>query len=257
MLDRRRSLFPRHAAGRICAGTVRRRESVDFCHRHRCHGHRERAGRRLPRQHRGRCPAGTLSAMVHRDGNIYTVNKAIRDMVVFAEQDVLLDPPFSHIDLISCRNLLDLFECRTAKAGAAGLSLRTQCTWVSLPRRVRIHRGIHQLVYPGRCANGIFTSATTRPPLPPARRTVVPVSLPARRSPVPPRGRTAADESSRLRTLLEQYLLAHHTPAGVLVNDRGEMLFVHGSTGRYLEPAPGAANLEHRAHGAARSCAWS
>ena len=40
------------------------------------------------------------------DGSCYRIHKAIRDMVVFSEQNVIKDPPFSKLDLISCRNLL-------------------------------------------------------------------------------------------------------------------------------------------------------
>ncbi|HCN67013.1 MAG TPA: chemotaxis protein CheR, partial [Candidatus Accumulibacter sp.] len=40
------------------------------------------------------------------DGSAYRVQKSIRDMLVFSEQNVIRDPPFSRIDLISCRNLL-------------------------------------------------------------------------------------------------------------------------------------------------------
>jgi two-component system, chemotaxis family, CheB/CheR fusion protein len=40
------------------------------------------------------------------DGSAYRINKNIRDMLVFSEQNVIKDPPFSRIDLLSCRNLL-------------------------------------------------------------------------------------------------------------------------------------------------------
>ncbi len=42
---------------------------------------------------------------------------------------------------------------------------------------------------------------------------------------------------------MEQNLLAHYTPPSVLINEAEEVLYVHGSTGRYLEPASGEANL--------------
>jgi two-component system, chemotaxis family, CheB/CheR fusion protein len=41
-----------------------------------------------------------------QDGSAYRVHKQIRDMVVFSEQNVIRDPPFSKLDLLSCRNLL-------------------------------------------------------------------------------------------------------------------------------------------------------
>ncbi len=40
------------------------------------------------------------------DGGTYHIHKGIRDMLVFSEQDIIKDPPFSKLDLICCRNLL-------------------------------------------------------------------------------------------------------------------------------------------------------
>ena len=40
------------------------------------------------------------------DGSAYRIHKDIRDMLVFSEQNVIKDPPFSKLDLLSCRNLL-------------------------------------------------------------------------------------------------------------------------------------------------------
>ena len=87
----------------------------------------------------------------------------------------------------------------------------------------------------------------------PAQRAVTPyrqlVRLPASRtvtgdgfSRLPAR-KTAADDGVPAPRAARAISAAHHTPAGVLVNDGGDILFVHGSTGRYLEPAPGAANV--------------
>jgi len=58
------------------------------------------------------------------DGSAYRIQKSIRDRVIFSEQDVIKDPPFSKLDLISCRNLLiymggglqkKLFRCSTMR----------------------------------------------------------------------------------------------------------------------------------------------
>jgi len=40
------------------------------------------------------------------DGGGYRVNKGIRDLMIFSEHDLIKDPPFSKLDLVSCRNLL-------------------------------------------------------------------------------------------------------------------------------------------------------
>ena len=183
-----------------------------------------------------------LARFFSQDGNNYTVKKALRDMVVFAEQDVLLDPPFSHLDLISCRNLLiylgadlqkQLFPVFHYALNSQGFLLLGASEsigeftdqFATLDRKWKIYQrkdvvtSYRQLagVHPRFAAGEAFARPTT--------------------------AKAAADEGANLRSLLEQYLLARHTPAGVLVNDSGEILFVHGSTGRYLEPAPGAASL--------------
>ena len=46
-----------------------------------------------------------------------------------------------------------------------------------------------------------------------------------------------------LRELAEQSLIHEYTPASVVVNERGDVLYIHGRTGRYLEPAPGDAGM--------------
>lgn len=47
-----------------------------------------------------------LANYFHKDGNRYRLAKSLRDTVIFAAHNLLRDPPFSRIDLISCRNLL-------------------------------------------------------------------------------------------------------------------------------------------------------
>ncbi|HSB95639.1 MAG TPA: chemotaxis protein CheB [Spongiibacteraceae bacterium] len=54
--------------------------------------------------------AERLSRFFTRKGNQFQVNKALRDMVLFAPQNLVLDPPFSRLDVISCHNLLIYFE---------------------------------------------------------------------------------------------------------------------------------------------------
>ena len=62
---------------------------------------------------------------VEEDGG-YRVSKSLRELVVFARQNLISDPPFSRMDLISCRNLLIYLEPRLQKKSAARLPLRAQ-----------------------------------------------------------------------------------------------------------------------------------
>ncbi len=56
-----------------------------------------------------------LARFFDKDEHTYRVKKEIRDMVVFAPQDVLRDPPFSRVDLCTCRNLLIYLEPETQR----------------------------------------------------------------------------------------------------------------------------------------------
>ena len=56
-----------------------------------------------------------LDRFFTRDESSYRIHKDIRDMVVFAKQDVLKDPPFSKLDLITCRNLLIYLDAEAQK----------------------------------------------------------------------------------------------------------------------------------------------
>src|SRR5262249_44468328 len=54
----------------------------------------------------GEVSAERLRRFFRRDDHVYRIDKAIRDMCVFARHNVTADPPFSHLDLVSCRNVL-------------------------------------------------------------------------------------------------------------------------------------------------------
>ena len=54
----------------------------------------------------------------------YRINKTVRDLCVFVRHDLARDPPFSKLDLVSCRNVLIYFDPGAAEADPADLSLR-------------------------------------------------------------------------------------------------------------------------------------
>lgn len=73
----------------------------------------------------------------------YRVRKEIRDMVVFAVQSVIKDPPFTRLDLLTCRNLpqpADLPGARAAGAAGADFSLRAAPRRRAVPLAFREHR---------------------------------------------------------------------------------------------------------------------
>jgi two-component system, chemotaxis family, CheB/CheR fusion protein len=172
----------------------------------------------------------------------YRIQKFIRDMIVFSEQDVIRDPPFSKLDLISCRNLLIY------------LNTELQKKLISLFHYALKPEGI--LFLGTSEAMGEFTTyfealdhksklylrkrdvvAVLRAPL----GDFVPPSSAARTQPRPHRGASHVDHKVDLRKLTEQSLLNHYVQVGVLINRRGDILHIVGRSGKYLEPAPGDA----------------
>ena len=177
------------------------------------------------------------------DGTAYRVNKSLRDLLVFSEQDVIKDPPFSKLDLISCRNLLiymggdlqkklmPLFHYALKPGGT--LFLGTSETvgefadlFATLDRKSKLYQ---------RKENG---SGAQRPAmgkyLPPLTEGET-ASRPSAKAP--------GESTFRLRELTERALLQQYAPVGALINQRGDILYLHGRTGLYLEPAPGEAGM--------------
>lgn len=169
------------------------------------------------------------------------VDQRIRDMVLFAQHDVILDPPFTRLDMLSCRNLMiyfgaalqrrlvPLFHYSLRPGGALLLGSsetvgRAQSLFVPVHPRSRIY---------WRSENAAS-----------AERVVFPTH---RRSGNPSTSQETAllhtsPQPANLQALADQLLLQAHAPPAVLVNDTGDIVYISGRTGRYLEPAAGKAN---------------
>ena len=177
------------------------------------------------------------------DGD-FRVQKSVRDLVVFSEQDLIKDPPFSRLDLVSCRNLLiymngdlqnrliPLFHYALNPDGV--LFLGTSETvgdaptlFASLDRKCKLYLRQGPLTGAPAQALGGF--------LPPARAGRA-------RAPAPPDQDRRAVRTD-LTATTEQALLRYYDPVALLIDARGEILHILGRTGLYLEPAPGAAAM--------------
>ncbi len=173
----------------------------------------------------------------------YRIRKNTRDILVFSEQNVIKDPPFSKVDLISCRNLL---------------------IYLDGPLQKKILPLFHYALNPGgflflgtsetvgdftnlfflmdrsaKCYQRKSETLGTKPQI-----------LDALLSPTSGGGGlhrfigpAQAQRKDDLREITERTLLAQFAPNSVLVSENGKILYFHGNTGRFFEPAPGVANL--------------
>jgi two-component system CheB/CheR fusion protein len=200
-------------------------------------------------------------------GQAYRVHKGIRDMLVFSEQDLVSDPPFSKLDLISCRNLLIYFNAELQQrlmplfhyalnpqgklflGSSEGVGEFTDL-FNTLDRKAKLfERGN---ILGGRAGREPSRFAP---------------ALSALDAALPRAGSKAAfPRKVPLREIIEQTLLTQVAPAAALVTASGDILYLYGRAGMYLEHAsgePGVANMLTMAReglrpalsGALRECA--
>ncbi|SMP51144.1 chemotaxis protein CheB [Anoxynatronum buryatiense] len=173
--------------------------------------------------------------------SFYRVRKNIRDLLIFSEQSVVKDPPFSRIDLISCRNLLIYMGSDMQKKliplfhyalNTGGILFLGTSESVGEFSEMFSHMDRKHKIYQRKENNPLTNKDIVRQYLPPA-------AVADERASHPSKGKRANTTEPTLRYLTDQGLLQHMNLAGALVNERGDLLYLHGQSGKYLEPAPG------------------
>ncbi len=172
------------------------------------------------------------------EGDGFMVNTLIREMVVFAPQNVIKDPPFTKLDLLTCRNMLIYMEPELQKKLMALFNY-------SLNQGGIMVLGTAETL--GRSVEG-FEEIDQRLKI--FKRTVGPIipeliDFPSSFSRTV-KGKGEAKQSLKvvdnIQFVADQLLLQRFAPASVLINDKGEILYITGKTGKYLEPPAGKAN---------------
>ncbi len=171
----------------------------------------------------------------------YRVKKSIREMVVFAIQNIIKDPPFTRLDLLSCRNvmiylepevqnrLIPAFHYALKPGGVLFLSPSESIgnypeLFTPVNRKYKLYKASGTLS----STNAVMTGGLVW-----ARSSESKV---ADEIIVKPRETNFAELTRRM-------LLQSYAPASVVTDEKGNILYVHGDTGRYLRPAPGQATL--------------
>ena len=175
-----------------------------------------------------------------KEDNKYRICREIREMVTFAQQNVVMDPPFTKLDILVCRNLLiylttelqkqlmSLFHYSLKPDGLLFLgSSETTGPQTDLFSATKIgakHFSRNKLAF----QNTLLTFPTSL-------TSNYPASLQQESH-----MRTTVDNLQQLTDLL---ILQHFSTPAVLVNDQGDIVYVSGKTGKFLEPAAGKANM--------------
>lgn len=168
----------------------------------------------------------------------YRLKKEIRDLLVFAPHNVIMDPPFTKMDLVTCRNLLIYFSGDLQK---------------------KILPLLHYSVNPGGVLflgpsetiagfTDLFSTLDNKWKVFQRRETVdvqlAAAAFPASRAAMVARaGGRPEDTGFSLTDLAQRTLIDDYAPPAVLINEKGDILYINGRTGKFLEPSPGRANL--------------
>ncbi len=183
---------------------------------------------------------GRLQRFFVKTPSGYQISKMIRDICVFAVQNVIKDPPFSRLDLICCRNLM---------------------IYLGAVLQKKVLHTFHYALRPGRFLmlgtsetigsfadlfatvdkkNKIYTKKSVAT-LPGYDFSILPhaATLPAADQTTPARALSALD----LQQEAERLILTTYGPPGVIINQDLQILHFRGQTGPYIEPSPGSASL--------------
>jgi two-component system CheB/CheR fusion protein len=169
----------------------------------------------------------------------YRLNTSIREMVVFAPQNVIKDPPFTKLDILTCRNMLIYMETELQKKiislfnyslnpggimvlGAAETLGNFSEGFIELDTKLKIYKRSSKDL-----SNQLqnFPSAFIRPK----------VGI--------TESKAATKSGESVKSIAEQIMLQRFAPASLLVNSKGDIIFITGRTGKYLEPAAGKTNM--------------
>jgi two-component system CheB/CheR fusion protein len=204
----------------------------------------------------GRYPAGIVGDisperlerffLAEPDGNAFRIHKNIRDMLVFSEQDLIKDPPFSKIDLISCRNVLIYLGAELQKkiiplfhyalkpdgnlflGASEGVSNFTDL-FTMIDRKAKLYQRKKEFhnapqLPVGQAAPNAQTTALALSDR--SEKVAPPTKLP-------------------LRELTERALLQQMAPTAALTDEHGDILYLHGRTGMFLEPSAGESGVNN------------
>ncbi len=172
-----------------------------------------------------------------KNNGLYHINKNIRDMCIFAVHNFVKDPPFTNVDLITCRNVLiymDMYLQKKAlttfhyalnENGTLVLGISETTSQVSnlFTPQVRHDKIYSRITVPGK----IIRENQDRPEF--SKRSYIPGP--------------AAPTRPDFQKIAYDILVSRYTPCCVIVNEHNDIVHVHGDTSAYLIPSPGKPNF--------------
>ncbi|MBI5679717.1 MAG: PAS domain-containing protein [Methanobacterium sp.] len=178
--------------------------------------------------------------------NLFVIRNDIREMAVFAPHDVIKDPPFTKLDILSCRNLLIYLNSEAQQKALSNFNYAINNdgilflgpsesvgefidAFTLLDKKWKVFKCVKSTEFVRRYVN-----------VHPITRTIPVTHLDTEMALKPTKNSNVA---LNISSLVEKELLDIYVPPSAIITDLGEILYIHGRLGNYLEPAPGKAML--------------
>jgi two-component system CheB/CheR fusion protein len=177
--------------------------------------------------------------------NFYVIKNEIREMAVFAPHDVLKDPPFTKIDILSCRNLLIYLKSESQQKALSNFNYSLNNNGIlflgpseNLGDFIDAFSVIDKKWKIFKCvkSTNFALRYVTEHPMP----NQIPLTQDMDLNFEEKKGMVV----SNITRLAENELLKIYAPPSVIINEFGEILYIHGRLGNYLEPAQGRAKFD-------------
>ena len=182
--------------------------------------------------------ADRLERFFTKQDQTYRVDKHLREAVIFSRHNLLADPPFSKLDLVSCRNVLIYIEPAAQKKVLSVFSFALNVRGCLLLGKSEGVTGMDELFEPVSKANRIYRLTRSN------RRAAgeLPMYSGGTQVAATERPRPRADAADLRQANLEA-ILRHFDASVVLIDPQGNILHFHGQTEKYLGHPKGSATL--------------
>jgi two-component system, chemotaxis family, CheB/CheR fusion protein len=182
-----------------------------------------------------------LNNFFEKKDNKYSIRKSIREMIIFAPQDIVKDPPFTKVDMLCCRNLLIYFETELQQKllpsfhyslknegllflGSSESTGNSSDVFNTLDKKWKIYRKLPREKF-------------THPVVSFQHQELI---RPFLKREIQKRECLVKDiKEVSIVKLLKTIISQSDLPPCVAIDGKGDILYIHGSTGRYLEPTEG------------------
>ncbi|MFO7801053.1 MAG: CheR family methyltransferase [Desulfovermiculus sp.] len=178
-----------------------------------------------------------LERFFSRQGNAYRIRKEVRDAIIFSVQDVLKDPPFSRLNLLSCRNLLIYLNTEAQKRLLPLFHYTLVPGGILMLGSSETIGGFNNLFKPLNYTWKIYKRRDVpqhlldRVEFPTGRQEAAPVKNSQIRS--------THEAKANLEQVTRNLLLERFAPAAAVIDSQGSIQYIQGKTGKYLELSSG------------------